>query len=222
MSDIWYYAAGRDPIGPLNLQEIKNTLPTLPNAKDVLIWRDGFTTWTRAADVPELRPGTITPPPLPTASAVSTPAETPSDAGRAEPTGIGGWLIFPILGTILAPLYTGYGALQAAQVLAQSPPAGGLTTFVRWELAFNVALTLSWAYVIISAFRHKRGYPSLFVSLVALTLAGSLIDLYVATTLFNVPFESDDAKAIVRPLLTLLIWGPYVFLSKRVKNTFVR
>ena len=35
-------------------------------------------------------------------------------------------------------------------------------------------------------------------------------------------FNSDDSKEIVKAIFKLLIWGPYMFLSKRVKTTFVR
>jgi hypothetical protein len=35
----------------------------------------------------------------------------------------------------------------------------------------------------------------------------------------------EDAQArreFLSAVLTLLVWGPYMFMSKRVKNTFVR
>jgi Protein of unknown function (DUF2569)/GYF domain 2 len=198
---------------------MKDALPTLPNAKEVLVWRDGFSNWTRAGDVPELRARTITPPPLPP----KTVQRVDNDgAQRGEPRGIAGWLILPILGTILAPLYAGYNALQIAAALAKASSGSSLKTFVWLELAFNIGLLVAWVIAITFGFRHKREYPVLFVSLVGITLAGSLVDLYVATQVFNLPFDTEDAKAIMRPLITLLIWGPYMFLSKRVRNTFVK
>jgi hypothetical protein len=55
MSDSWYYAASEGRVGPLNLRQLKTTLSTLPDAKDVLVWRNGLPDWKRARDLPELR-----------------------------------------------------------------------------------------------------------------------------------------------------------------------
>jgi hypothetical protein len=55
VSDIWYYADRNGHVGPLTLQQLRQTLATVPNAADVLVWRDKFPVWKRAGDVPELR-----------------------------------------------------------------------------------------------------------------------------------------------------------------------
>jgi GYF domain 2 len=62
MSDGWYYLGAQGHIGPLGLQELKRTLAGFRNGKDVLVWREGFSGWERAGDVPELRPRTSLPP----------------------------------------------------------------------------------------------------------------------------------------------------------------
>jgi hypothetical protein len=54
MSDGWYYLGAQGHIGPLGLQELKRTLAGFRNGKDVLVWREGFSSWERAGDVPEL------------------------------------------------------------------------------------------------------------------------------------------------------------------------
>ena len=56
----------------------------------------------------------------------------------------------------------------------------------------------------------------------ALTLIASCLDAYITFAIFSIPFKPNDVKDIVRPLLTLIIWGPYMFLSKRVRNTFIK
>lgn len=232
MSDTWYYAIGKDRFGPLTLEEIKDMLPTLRNPQDVLVWRDGFSAWTRASDVPGLRAKTIIPPPLPSTGAMIDRADSASGPGPAKPRGIGGWLILPVLGTILTPLYMAYGALRLAADLSRT--GGGslmravdslnpaLKPFVLAELGYNIAILAGWVIAIVCAFRHKRWYPGLFVILTALTLFAALAEAYVGTEIFKEPFSDDDAKAIARPLLTLIVWGPYMFLSKRVRNTFIK
>jgi hypothetical protein len=54
VSDSWYYLSSEGHVGPLGLEELKETLAAFQNAKDVLVWRKGFSGWERAGDVPEL------------------------------------------------------------------------------------------------------------------------------------------------------------------------
>jgi hypothetical protein len=54
MRDSWYYAVPEGQIGPITLQELKETLPTLPNAKDVYIWHDSLPDWIRAGDLADI------------------------------------------------------------------------------------------------------------------------------------------------------------------------
>jgi hypothetical protein len=49
MSRAWYYADCGLSIGPLSLQRLKETLGTLPDAKNVHVWCEGFL-FRRAAD----------------------------------------------------------------------------------------------------------------------------------------------------------------------------
>lgn len=54
MPDAWYYATPEEQVGPISLQELKKTLPTLPNVKDVYIWHDSLPEWIRAGDLAEI------------------------------------------------------------------------------------------------------------------------------------------------------------------------
>ena len=63
--EAWYYVDSGLRIGPINLQGLKETLVTLPDAKNVLVWCEGFPDWKIAGDVKELRARSFTPPPLP-------------------------------------------------------------------------------------------------------------------------------------------------------------
>jgi hypothetical protein len=54
MSDIWYYANQSGHVGPLSLQQLKQTLGTMENAADVLVWCNKFPDWKCVRDVPEL------------------------------------------------------------------------------------------------------------------------------------------------------------------------
>ena len=54
MSDGWYYLSAEGHVGPLRLEKLKETLAAFPNWKDVLVWREGFSGWERAQNIPEL------------------------------------------------------------------------------------------------------------------------------------------------------------------------
>ena len=97
----------------------------------------------------------------------------------------------------------------------------GILTFVIIEVLVNVGLTIAWIVAIVGLFQHRRFYPRFYVALCAISLVVVVADISVAAVFFNIPMEPDDAKNIVRPLAALAIWGPYMFKSKRVRNTFV-
>jgi|SRR5262245_28441241 len=63
MSDAWYYD---DRFGPIDFERLKKELAAYPNPKDVLVWRERFSNWVRAEDIPELSElFASVPPPLP-------------------------------------------------------------------------------------------------------------------------------------------------------------
>jgi len=57
--------------------------------------------------------------------------------------------------------------------------------------------------------------------LLVITLIGTVLDLAVAATAFNVTIDSSDIRSAGRSAILLAIWGPYMHKSVRVKNTFV-
>jgi GYF domain 2 len=75
MNNVWYYAQGDKSIGPLTLSELKAILSCVSEAKNVLVWRDSFSSWIRAENVPELAACLIKPPPL-SASPPRLPEQT--------------------------------------------------------------------------------------------------------------------------------------------------
>ena len=54
MSDIWYYADQNGHVGPMTLQQLKQTLATTSNPADMLVWCDKFPDWKWARELPEL------------------------------------------------------------------------------------------------------------------------------------------------------------------------
>jgi len=54
MRDNWYYSVPEGQVGPITLEELKHTLPTLPNAQDVYIWHESLPDWIRAGDLADI------------------------------------------------------------------------------------------------------------------------------------------------------------------------
>jgi hypothetical protein len=148
-------------------------------------------------------------------------AEISQAPAVAEPRGIGGWLILPVIGTLLSPLITAYAAFQDAVVLLNASVSTALAAFIVVEFLYNFSLVIAWIFAAVLLFRHKRLYPRLFVALLVITLVGTALDLAVAAMAFDIKLDSSDVRSTVRSVVGLAIWGPYMHKSVRVKNTFV-
>jgi GYF domain 2 len=68
MSDVWYYANQGGHVGPFSFRQLKQTLSTMADSADVLVWCDKFPDWKRARDVPELWADCPAPSPSPIAN----------------------------------------------------------------------------------------------------------------------------------------------------------
>src|SRR3954453_17432059 len=139
----------------------------------------------------------------------------------AGPKGIAGLLILPVIATLVSPLMTGYAAFQNVAVFVNGPSlSSALTVFIFVEVLFNFSLMAAWIFAAIMLFRHKRLYPRLFVALIVITLIGTVLDLAVAALAFDATIDGKDLAGVVRAVFQLAIWGPYMYMSKRIKNTF--
>jgi hypothetical protein len=84
MADVWYYADKNGPVGPFTLKDLKGTLATIPNARDFLVWRDGFKDWQRVGSVREVFAEAIVPPPLPKPLANVAPESAKNNALKSD------------------------------------------------------------------------------------------------------------------------------------------
>ena len=95
MDQIWYYAEGDKSLGPLTLADMTAILSRVSNARNVLVWRDGFSSWVEAGNVPELSrhvikppplPGSTKPPPIPVPRLRQTVIPAPTSTSTSAPT----------------------------------------------------------------------------------------------------------------------------------------
>lgn len=139
---------------------------------------------------------------------------------HTEPKGIGGWLILPMLGTLTSPLFVLHGIVEIVPALERDITTG-LRILLISEIIFNSCLVVGWVVAAVWLFKHKRSFPSLFITMLVVSMAGMLVDALIAVSIFEAQLAPDDYRSVARGLVSLLIWAPYMAKSKRVRNTFI-
>ena len=151
-----------------------------------------------------------------------------------EQTKIGGWLILVGIGLLIAPprmlmiIVPTYQEVLQSDVWAMLAVPGGLLYHPLWapiligEVATNTLLFIVRLILIIMFFRKKRFSPKAYVIVAICTLTFILVDAAaVKVVLPDEPmFDPDTMKEVIRSLVSVLIWCPYMLVSKRVKATF--
>lgn len=143
-----------------------------------------------------------------------------TDTLHTEPKGIGGWLILPTLGTLISPLVALYGVVEIAPAFDRDLPPG-LQIFLISEIIFNLCQMAGWIVAAVWLFKHKRSFPSLFITMLMFSMAGILVDASIAVSIFDARLGPEDYRNLGRGIVSLLIWAPYMVKSKRVRNTFI-
>ncbi len=150
--------------------------------------------------------------------------------------GLGGWLILVGLGIIASPIkisaqiYPVYSKLFTGGSWAALTTPGTEAYHPLWapilisEISINVALALTWLFIAFLFLTKKRLFPKWYIGILVFTLAFMLVDaVAIKAVLPNEEiFDPDTIKELARTLVTMLIWVPYMLMSKRVKATFVK
>ena len=147
-------------------------------------------------------------------------AKTPS---RSAPRGIGGWLLVPAFATLIAPILLGLSSWESALVLAQLERARpAVRAFAAGEFLAQVSLLVGWTYALILLWNHRARYPLLFIVLSVAEVVVQVGDMLIATYWFRVPTAVIHTGDLIRGLFGCVIWIPYMLMSERVRNTFVK
>jgi hypothetical protein len=243
MSEVWYYANGRNRVGPLSKADLLQALSLMPEPSNILVWRIGLQDWQKATDLSELFPHVATPPPLPPpipgVPPVNIPAEPSVSAEEAshfshlkpDVSGIGGWLIIIAIGQVLGPLRMlvvigEYFEKLEPSVTQKFPVA------IWGETIINVGLLIFSILTALLFFRRSRKFPTYFIWQWFLTIALPFIDAAWAAISFAAytgqspsEFATLSPEEVGRSIATAIIgaiWIAYVLRSKRVVNTFIK
>jgi hypothetical protein len=149
--------------------------------------------------------------------------------------GIGGWLILVAIGIIATPIsivmlvMVPFTEMFSTGVWEALTTQGGEAYSPLWapvligEILINSGILLVSLYVAYLFFSKKVVFPKWFIGLVVFSLAFIIADAYaVKLVLPSEPvFDPDIIKELMRSLFVVVVWVPYMLISKRVKATFI-
>ena len=155
----------------------------------------------------------------------------PSSQPRQELTGIGGWLILPMLGIVLSLIILPFSIYeQNVQVIEYwieltDPQSSSFIPLFKeliyFEVLGNVILYATLLFLSYVFFTKKKLTIKFYIFFQIFSLVLTVTDIILASILLDLEVESSDIKDIFRALIACAIWIPYFLVSRRVKNTFV-
>ena len=140
--------------------------------------------------------------------------------------GINGWLILVAIIVCIQPLSFIYALVTVFHMEAFSVWSiieGSTKYLLIFEYMLNILFIFVSLYLIFLFFKKKELFKiTFFVFLVVVSIA-TLVDFAWVIFLFNDEPISEliSVRDLASAIVPTLIWGPYILLSKRVKNTFV-
>ncbi len=158
---------------------------------------------------------------------------TSNTATTAKP--IGGWLILVGIGLLLKPfylffsLYPLYREMFAAEQWEILRTAGRMAygpffiPFIYAELILNILVISATLYLICLFFRRDHRFPNYFIAFMLFNLLFVLLDAWIGGILTEETiFDAVTLEKIKHIVIPSLIWIPYIRLSQRVKETFIK
>ncbi|MEZ2894226.1 DUF2569 domain-containing protein [Providencia rettgeri] len=155
----------------------------------------------------------------------------PSSQPRQELTGIGGWLILPMLGIVLSLIILPFSIYeQNVQVIEYwieltDPQSSSFIPLFKeliyFEVLGNVILYATLLFLSYVFFTKKKLTIKIYIFFQIFSLVLTVTDIILASILLDLEVDASDIKDIFRALIACAIWIPYFLVSRRVKNTFV-
>jgi hypothetical protein len=154
---------------------------------------------------------------------------------REGPKGLAGWLVIVAIGLIISPIRVIFycvqtyvpmvrdGTIQALMTPGSESFHLPLAALLIFEALANAVSVSFGIWLVVLFFQKSRRFPVRYVILAAFSVTVILGDAYAIASLgLGSPWDADTIREMIRSIIGLLVWGPYMFLSKRVENTFVR
>ena len=152
-----------------------------------------------------------------------------------EVKGLNGWLILVGIGVIISPIRLLATLIPVYLPIFEDGVWEALTTegsevyhalwgpLLMGGIAYNLCLEAVSVYLIYLFFSKHYLFPKFYIGIVVVSLIFIPLEAWLVS--FVVPnepiFDPETTKEFTRILISVLIWVPYMLVSKRVKATFV-
>lgn len=145
------------------------------------------------------------------------------------PSGIGGWLILPLLGIMVTPIVwavglTDYTGIWDAMPFLTVPQKA----FLILESVAGFALTVAAASLLLYLMYKKLEiFPGLYIiwlwALPGFVILDALLFFWIFDNFvsFEDVFDRETKRSITRGIGQAILWTAYMYKSVRVENTFV-
>jgi hypothetical protein len=156
---------------------------------------------------------------------------------RAHPHhhGLGGWLLLVGFGLVTGPL-AWFGRFANNLIFFEpdrwadwTAPGGAYyhpigAWVILAEISFNMVMLVMSVVLLVLFFKKRRTFPLLFIAVIAgngiFEVVDTLAITYISLVVPGVP--KPEYIAAGSGVLRMLIWIPYMLMSRRVRSTFVR
>lgn len=149
-----------------------------------------------------------------------------------QPLAFGGWLLFVGFGIwvgpfrLMANLWGLYQPLFSDGNFEDILHAAsmGFIALIFAEMLVNAFMLLMSVYLIYLFMRKSTLLPKYFFILAATAATFLALDTWITSLMFpEMPVLSKDMiQSFASSAIALLIWSPYLFISERAKQTFIR
>lgn len=149
--------------------------------------------------------------------------------------GISGWLILVAIGIVATPIriimlmMATYPQIFSTGIWEALTTQGSAAYHPLWapiligEILVNSGMLLVWLYMAYLFFSRKAVFSKWYIGLAFFSLIFIVIDAFAVKIVFpsEPVFDPDTLKELVRSLFMVVVWVPYMLVSKRVKATFI-
>ncbi len=161
----------------------------------------------------------------------------PNQYSLNGPSGLGGWLVLVAIGRILGPLillnaiYQIFSVYFKSGMLTQlSDPDSNMYSALWKPMAFfeligNVVLLGLSVLLIVLFFMKKKQFPMAYIGMMVLNVLIMLVNLifiYQIQKSLALDLNITATSQLIAAIVTSGVWIPYMLVSKRVRNTFIR
>jgi len=145
---------------------------------------------------------------------------TQVSADAQKLTGIGGWLILPVIGIFLTILMGFIAIMLDRSILSNLSSSDRLIRVLYFELFMEFTFAILPIFALVLLFKKKKAFPKFMVCLFIVICIFHITDIAWGFSVLPEGGAGASAYVFFRIIATA-IWIPYFLKSKRVKNTFV-